>query len=51
MQRALEQMNIQLHKTITDIIGVTGMRIIKAILDRERDSWDRSSFKTTNSGR
>ncbi len=38
MQKALEQMNIQLHKTITDITGVTGMRIIEAILDGERDS-------------
>jgi transposase len=37
MQKALEQMNIQLHKVITDITGVTGMRIIKAILDEERD--------------
>jgi len=37
MQKALEQMNIQLHKVITDITGVTGIRIIKAILDRERD--------------
>jgi hypothetical protein len=37
MQKALEQMNIQLHKTLTDITGVTGIRIIKAILDGERD--------------
>ncbi len=37
MQKALEQMNIQLHKVITDITGVTGMRIIEAILDGERD--------------
>ena len=32
MQKALEQMNIQLHKVISDITGVTGMRIINAIL-------------------
>ena len=37
MQKALEQMNIQLHKVITDIIGVTGIRIIEAILNGERD--------------
>ena len=30
-------MNIQLHKVITDITGVTGMRIIEAILGGERD--------------
>ena len=37
MHKALEQMNIQLHKVITDIIGVTGIRIIEAILNGERD--------------
>jgi transposase len=37
MHKALEQMNLQLHKAITDITGVTGMRIIEAILDGERD--------------
>lgn len=37
MQKALTQMNIQLHKVISDITGVTGMRIIRAILDGERD--------------
>jgi transposase len=30
-------MNLQLHKVISDITGVTGMRIIRAILDGERD--------------
>jgi transposase len=33
MQKALTQMNVQLHKVISDITGVTGMRIIKAILE------------------
>ena len=28
MQKALTQMNIQLHKVISDITGVSGMRII-----------------------
>ena len=37
IQKVLEQMNVQLHKVITDIAGVTGMRILKAILDGERD--------------
>ena len=37
MQKALEQMNIQLHKVITHLTGLTGMRIIEAILDGERD--------------
>jgi transposase len=37
MQKALIEMNIQLHKVISDITGLTGMRIIKAILAGERD--------------
>ena len=32
MQKALTQMNIQLHKVISEITGVTGMRIVRAIL-------------------
>jgi transposase len=38
MQKALEQMNIQLHKVITDITGVTGMKIIRSIVSGERDA-------------
>lgn len=37
MQKALTEMNLQLHKVISDITGVTGMRIIRAILDGERN--------------
>ena len=37
MQKALIQMNVQLHKVISDITGVSGMRIIRAILGGERD--------------
>ena len=37
MQKALAQMNLQLHNVVTDITGVTGMRIIKAILAGERN--------------
>jgi len=45
MQKALEQMNIQLHKVISDITGVTGMRIIKAILDGQRDRLELAKLK------
>jgi len=38
MQKALAQMNLQLHHVITDITGLTGLRIIDAILAGERDS-------------
>lgn len=33
MQKALTQMNIRLTEVITDVAGVTGMRIIRAIAD------------------
>jgi transposase len=36
MQKALAQMNLQLHNVVTDITGMTGMSIIKAILAGER---------------
>ena len=37
MQKALAQMNVQLHHAVTDITGATGMRIIRAIVAGERD--------------
>ena len=37
MQKALQQMNLLLHNVVSDITGVTGMNIIKAILAGERD--------------
>jgi transposase len=37
MQKALDQMNLQLHHVISDITGLTGLKIIDAILDGERD--------------
>src|SRR6266852_6007603 len=32
MQKALMQMNVQLHHVVSDVTGVTGMRIIRAIV-------------------
>jgi len=37
MQKALEQMNIQIHKVLSDVAGVSGLAIIRAILSGERD--------------
>jgi len=37
MQKALDQMNVHLHKVISDITGVTGMAIMEAILGGEHD--------------
>ena len=37
MQKALTQMNVQLHHVLSDVTGVTGMAILDAIADGERD--------------
>ena len=37
MQKALTEMNVQLHHVVTDITGATGLRIIRAILGGERN--------------
>jgi transposase len=55
MQKALMQMNIQLHHVVTDITGVTGMKIVRAIvtgihdpevLSQHRDVRCKESSKT-----
>ncbi len=38
MQKALMLMNVQLHHVVTDITGVTGMKIIRAIIGGVRDT-------------
>ena len=37
MQKALDQMNLQIHHVISDITGVTGLAILDAVLEGERD--------------
>ncbi len=37
MQKALMEMNLQLHHVVSDITGATGMRIIRAIVAGERN--------------
>jgi transposase len=37
MQKALLQMNVQLSQAVTDVTGMTGQKIIRAILAGERD--------------
>ena len=37
MQKALDQMNLQLHHVISDITGVTGLAIVDAVLAGERN--------------
>lgn len=37
MQKALDQMNVQIHRVLSDITGVSGLAIVDAILAGERD--------------
>ena len=47
MQKALMEMNLQLHHVVTDITGVTGMRIIRAIVSGERNPDVLATFRDT----
>lgn len=38
LQKALTQMNVQLHHVITDLMGVTGQAIVRAIVAGERNA-------------
>ena len=40
MQKVLTEMNMQLSNVLSDISGVSGMKIIQAILDGARDPWE-----------
>lgn len=37
MQKCLDQMNVQVHRAVSDLTGKTGMAIVRAIVDGERD--------------
>ena len=37
VHKALDQMNVQVHKVLSDITGQSGMRIVRAIVAGERD--------------
>ena len=39
MQKVWTEMNVQLSNVLSDISGVSGMNMIQAILDGERDPW------------
>jgi len=45
MQKSFDQMNIALHHAVTDITGATGMAIIRAIAEGERDPHRLASFR------
>ena len=45
MQKALMQMNVQLHHVVTDITGATGMKIIRAIVAGKHAPEELSQFR------
>jgi len=45
MQKAMTQMNIQLANVLSDVSGVTGQAIIKAILGGQRDAHKLAAFR------
>ncbi len=45
MQKALTEMNIKLQHVISDLTGVTGLAIVRAILDGERDRLKLAALK------
>jgi transposase len=45
MHKALEQMNVQLHKAVADVAGQTGMAIIRAIVAGEREPAELARFR------
>jgi transposase len=48
MQKALLQMNIQVTQAVTDVMGVTGQKIIRSIVAGERNAWVLSGFRDSN---
>ena len=45
MQKALTEMNVQLDNVLSDIMGVTGQRIVRAIVAGERDGASLARFR------
>lgn len=45
MQKALTEMNIQLSTVLSDLNGVTGMKILRAIVAGERDGNRLAEFR------
>jgi transposase len=48
MQKALEQMNVKLTEVVSDITGLTGQRIIAAILEGQRNPWALAALRDPN---
>src|SRR6202022_2706763 len=47
MQKSLDQMNVRVHRAVSDIDGVTGMAILRAIAEGERDARKLAKLRDT----
>lgn len=45
MQKSLDQMNVRVHRAVSDVDGTTGMAIIRAIVGGERDPQKLASLR------
>lgn len=48
MQKALDQMNVQVHRAVTDLTGTTGLAIVRAIVAGERDPMRLAAYRHHN---
>ena len=44
MRQALERMNIKFHDVISDLTGVSGLKVVRAILQGERRPGERTQM-------
>jgi transposase len=45
MQKSLDQMNVQVHRAVSDLAGATGLAIVRAIVAGERDPMRLAAFR------
>ena len=45
MQKSLDQMNVRVHRAVSDIDGATGMAILRALAGGERDAQKLAKFR------
>lgn len=51
MQKALDQMNVQVHRAVTDLTGLTGMAIVRSIVSGERDPLKLAALRDSRCGK
>jgi len=51
MQKSLDQMNVRVHRAVSDIDGVTGMRIVRAIVAGERKAHELAKLRDRRCGK